>query len=344
MTGEGPAHDTDDTGLRDAAMLDVDGIEFALDERLGFALFKTEFRSLVNCATQLDDALDRLRARFLDHAGAIAAAVRAFPAANVEHVIGADAALAALIDRTGTAYTTNAPAYITYVEQTHVVGANRSEDINRTVAVRVADDYAVMQDLPHGEERTGSAFPVIPFFDPFSSFRFSYFANLHKLDINFSPGAPFFLQSIAPDSSVDAVVPYFSEWAPHYAADSTAQALHLLIDPTPRTGDGVFYTSEVSVDAASQLPAHVTMQITGGDMVIGLDYSIVDGYWVITRGTWSSTQHVMGLTFKVSAETTFSDFTFPKTPPDPRLAGTPMPSPSASPSPSPSPSSGARDR
>lgn len=249
-------------------------------------------------------------------------------------MIGADVALAALIDRAGTAYTTTAPAYITYVEHTHVAGANRSEDIDRSVAVRVADDYAVMQDLPHGQERTGSAFPVIPFFDPFSTFRFSYFANLHKLDISFDPGTPFFVQSPASDPSIDAVVPYFSEYAPRYASDSSAQAVHLLVDPTPRTGDGVFYPSDITLDAQSQLPAHVTLQINGGDMVIGLDYSIVDGYWVITHGTWSSTQHVMGLTFKVSADTTFTDFTFPTAPPDPRLSGTPRPSPSASASPS----------
>ncbi|HTU70480.1 MAG TPA: hypothetical protein VMF11_09175 [Candidatus Baltobacteraceae bacterium] len=249
-------------------------------------------------------------------------------------MIGADAALAALIDRAANTYLTAAPAYITFRESTHVEGADRSEDINRYVAVRVADDYAVMQDLPNGAVRTGDAFPVIPFFDPFSSFQFSYFANLKKIEISFSPGQPFQLQEPAPDPSVDAVVPYFSEWAPRYAPDSTAEALHLLIDPTPRTGNNTFYPSEVIEDPATQLPSHVTLQDNGSDMVIGLDYSMVDGYWVITRGTWSATQHVAIIgAFKVAAVTTFSDFTFPATAPDPRLAGTPRPSPSPSPSP-----------
>ncbi len=240
-------------------------------------------------------------------------------------------ALAALINRAGNAYRTNAPTYITYRESTHVEGANRSEDINRAVDVRVADDYAVMQDLPQGAQRTGPAFPVIPFFDPFSTFRFSYFANLHKLNIRFDPGAPYYFQTPAADPGVDAVVPYISFWYPYYAPDSTSDALHVLVDPTSRIPDGSFYPSEVTEDATSQLPSHVTLQINDGDMVIGLDYGIVDGYWVITRGTWSATQHVMGLSFKVSAVTTFSDFTFPTTPPDPRLAGTPRPSPSPTP-------------
>jgi hypothetical protein len=248
-------------------------------------------------------------------------------------MIGADAALAALINQAGYIYRTHAPAYITYRESTHVDGANRSEDINRAVAVRVADDYAVMQDLPNGAQRTGPAFPVIPFFDPFSSFRFSYFANLHKVNITFDPGAPFYFPLPPPDPSVDAVVPYMSEYDPQYAPDSRDGALHVLIDPTSRTGSGNFYPSDVSEDPQSQLPAHVTLQVNGSDMVIGLDYGIVDGYWVVTRGTWSATQHVMGLTFKVNAVTTFSDFTFPTTPPESQLAGTPRASPSASPTP-----------
>jgi len=72
----------------------------------------------------------------------------------------------------------------------------------------------------------------------------------------------------------------------------------------------------------------VTLQQNGEDMEIGLDFAVVQGHWVVTRGTFSATQHVPILgSFKVQAVTTFSDFTFPATAPDPRLAGTPRPSP-----------------
>jgi hypothetical protein len=251
-------------------------------------------------------------------------------------MIGADAAFAALMNRAAAAYTSSAPAYMTYRETTHIEGANRSEDINRAVAVRVADDYAVMQDLPNGETRTGPAFPVIPFFDPFSSFKFRYFANLKRLDIEFDPGAPFQLPDVPTDPNVNAVVVYFSEYAPRYAPDSTDAAIHLIIAPTPRTGDGSLYPSEVVEDPQTHLPKHVTLQEDGSDMEIGLDYGVVNGYWVVTRGTYSETQRVPILgAFKIAAVTTFSDFTFSSTPPDPRIAGTPRPSPSASPSQSP---------
>ena len=245
---------------------------------------------------------------------------------------GADLALAALINRAGSTYASSAPAYITYREHTHVEGSGRFEDIDRAVSVRVADNLAVMQDLPNGAVRTGSAFPVIPFFDPFSSFRFSYFANLKKIDISFDTGKPYYFKMPDADPSVDVVVPYVSEWAPRYAPDSTPDALHFLIDPTSRTGDS-FYPTEVREDPSTQLPSFVAMQVNGSDMTITLEYSMVDGHWVITRGTWSSTQRVFVSSFKVTAVTTFSDFTFPDTAPDPRLAGTPIPRPSATASP-----------
>ncbi len=243
-------------------------------------------------------------------------------------MIGPDLALATLINRAGSVYVSNAPAYITYNEHTHVEGGGRSEDIDRAVSVRVADNFAVMQDLPNGAVRTGSAFPVIPFFDPFSTFRFSYFANLKKIDITFDPGKPYYFKLPDSDASVDVVVPYISEFAPRYAPDSTPDALHLLVDPTPRTGDA-FYPTEVREDPSTQLPSLVAMQVNGSDMAITLEYSIVDGHWLITRGTFSATQHVFVSTIKVTATTVFSDFTFPAAAPDPRLAGSPSPRPSA---------------
>ncbi len=241
-------------------------------------------------------------------------------------MIPPDIALALLMNRTGTAYQTNAPAYITYREHTHVAGANKSEDIDRAVAVRVADNFAVMRDLPNGATRTGPAFPILPFFDPFSNFEFSYFANLKRIDITFKPGKPFNVAIPQPDANVDAVVPYFSEYAPRYASDSKEDAVHLLIDPTSKTGDA-FYPSDVVEDASSHLPSHVSMQTGSNDMVIGLDYAIVNGYWVITHGTFTSTQHAIMLTFKVSADVTYQDIQFPTAPPDPQLATPPSPQP-----------------
>jgi hypothetical protein len=247
-------------------------------------------------------------------------------------MIPADLAFAVLINRTSDYYQANPPAYMTYTERTHVTAPSlgRAQDINRSVAVRVADNFAVMRDLPDGGARTGQAFPIIAYFDPLSAFQFSYFANLKRVDITIQRGKPLYLATPPPDPSVNVLVPYNSFWNSRYAADSTEAAIHLLVNPTPRVKG--FYPSEVIEDGQTHLPSHIEMRVTGGDdESIALDYRVIDGHWVVTHGTFSATEHAVFLTFKVVADVTFSDITFPTEPPDPRLAGSALPSTSPSP-------------
>lgn len=253
-------------------------------------------------------------------------------------MIGADAALAALINQAAVQYTYTVPAYMTFTESTHIEGANRAEDINRSESVRVADDFAVMHDLPNGATRTGPAFPVIPLIDPFSPIDFSYFANLKRIDITFIPRPAYYFKPPAPNPNVNAVVPYFPYWYPQYAPDSTPDAIHLLIDRTSVWPADAFYVSDVKEDAATHLPSHATLQTANSDMVIGLDFTVIDGYWVVTRGTFSATQHTFLGSFKVTAETDYTNFAFSTTAPDPAISGTPGPTPTPLPTPTPTPS------
>ncbi|MEO6836004.1 MAG: hypothetical protein ABI231_08895 [Candidatus Tumulicola sp.] len=253
-------------------------------------------------------------------------------------MIPPDLAFAILINRTSDYYRAHPPAYMTYTERTHVTAPSlgRAQDINRAIAVRVSDNFAVMHDLPNGGNRTGQAFPIVAYFDPLSAFQFSYFANLKRVDITLERGQPLVLATPDPDPSVNVVVPYNSFWAARYAPSSSEAAIHLLIDPTSRVQG--FYPSEVVEDPQTHLPSHIEMRVIGGaDESIALDYAVIDGHWVITHGTFSATEHAVVLTFKVVADVTFSDIAFPAEAPDARLAGSPAP-PAASPAPSPSPS------
>lgn len=248
----------------------------------------------------------------------------------------ADLALAILVNRTTTFFTDNAPVYMTYTEHTHI-GApalGRGEDINRSVAVRVADNFAVMQDLPRGAQRTGQAFPVVAYFDPLSAFAYSYFANLKRVDITVQQGRPFVFTTPAPDPSVDAVVAYSSYWAARFAPDSTDDALHLLIEPTTRLHQGL-YPSEIVEDPQTRLPSRIELRATGGDdQSFSFNYQVIEGHWVLVHATFSGTQRTFMGTFKAVADITFSDIAFPTEAPDPRLAGSPAPS-TSSPSPTP---------
>ncbi|MDH2909125.1 MAG: hypothetical protein HKL92_02410 [Candidatus Eremiobacteraeota bacterium] len=240
-------------------------------------------------------------------------------------MIGADLALALLVNRTTAAYSARPPTYITYRERTSVTvpSLGRSQEIDRSVEVRNADNYAIMHDLPHGATRIGEAFPIIPYFDPFSSFMFSYYANLKAISITLKRGTPLLFPIPAPDPSADVVVPYISFLDPSYAPDSTSDAPHLLIAPTPL--DTGMYPSEVRVDPTTGLPQHVVLSDSRSDMRIGLTYRRIDGYWVVVRGVFSATEHALGFSFNVRAVTRYDEFTFPSTAPDPALMGTPRP-------------------
>jgi len=243
-------------------------------------------------------------------------------------MLSPDLALALLINRTGQAYTASAPAYIAYTERTHITASiGRSQDINRSVVVRNADNFAVMKDLPSGGQTLGQAFPIIPYFDPLGQFSFGYFANLKRVDITLDRKAVFDYPIPAPDPSAAITLPYFSYFAPSYAADSTERAPHITIAPTPRYGSG-FYPSDIVEDAQTGLPSHIEMRDTGSDMSIALDYRVLDGHWTIVHGTFTSTQRVLMLgSFKVVADVRYDDITFPAVPADPRLAGPPTPKP-----------------
>lgn len=237
-------------------------------------------------------------------------------------MISADLALAMMVNRATQTYNSNAPAYITYRERTHVSvpSLGRNQSVDRSVIVRQVDNVAIMQDLPGGGQHTGTAFPIIPYFDVFSQFSFSYFANLKALNINLTRGAPWVLPVPAPDRAFDAIVPYMSFLAPRYATDSTDQRQHLLMIPTSRFTSGL-YPSEVIGDPQTGLPAHVEMRSIDSDMVLTVDYTVIEGHWMITHGTFTETQHVALIgTFKPIADITFDQFTFPAAPPDPRLA------------------------
>lgn len=238
-----------------------------------------------------------------------------------------DIALVELINRTATAYATNPPAYITYRERTHVTASTgQTRDINRFVQVRQADDFAVMQDLPQGAQRTGQAFPIIPYFNPLGQqFTFGWFANLKRIDITLQRTPVVMWPVPQPDPNVNVVMPYASFWMPSYMPDSTESRLHLRITPTPAYGSG-YYIYDVVEDQQTHLPSHIEIRATDAGDRISLDYQVLQGHWVITRGTLTTMQRVGPLTFQVTAQTDYEDMAFPATAPDPRLAGTPSPS------------------
>lgn len=245
-------------------------------------------------------------------------------------MVSADSELLNVINAAAAAYLNNPPAYITYQEFTHASAPSlgRSQNINRAVAVRQADDFAVMQDLPQGARRTGQAFPIIPYFDPFSQFSYSWFANLKNVNITIQRGAVTPWGTPPPDTSgATMYVPYFSFWDPSYVQDADASRIDLRVLPTPALQNGQLYPYDVVEDAQTHLPVHLEIRFAGIPDTLTMDYQVLQGHWVITHATYTTPQHVGPLSFTVISDTTYQNLAFPATPPDPLLAGTPAPTP-----------------
>jgi len=236
-------------------------------------------------------------------------------------MISPDIALAQLVNATAKAYAQNAPTYIAYREHTHIVGSGtirQERDINRYVVVRQSDNAAVMRDLPNGGESQGQAFPIIPYFNPFTAFSFSYFANLKQITITLTRAAPFTFSLPVASKDVDATVFYIPFWKPSYAPGSSDAAPHLMIElanPQPKAA----YLSDVVVDPQTHLPSHVVVKLQDDPTTITLDYAMLQGRWVITHGAMSTSQTVGIFSFHVVADTTYSDMSFPASSPDARI-------------------------
>ncbi|MDQ2663945.1 MAG: hypothetical protein M3Y18_07940, partial [Candidatus Eremiobacteraeota bacterium] len=219
----------------------------------------------------------------------------------------ADIAMARFANRTAAAYTANAPAYMAYRERTHftIPRYHYEREIDRAIEVRVADDSAIMQDLPQGASRTGQAFPIIPYLDPFSALDVAYFANLKRVDIALKRNPPYIFPLPDADPTVNVVVAYSTFWVPTYAPDSSSTRVHLLISPTQRWPDGLYYPADIVEDAQTHLPAHVVLVQKGSDATATLDFAVLDGHLIVTRGSFVSTQRAGPLALRVSAETEF---------------------------------------
>jgi hypothetical protein len=111
---------------------------------------------------------------------------------------------------------------------------------------------------------------------------------------------------------------YYAE----YAADSSDRIAHIVMHALPaltHDNDSSFYLSDIYVDTTTNLPTRIVYG--GPETSFTLDYTIVDNHWVVAHARYSRTLvaflHLGQTTF--TTEATYSAFTFPATPADPRL-------------------------
>jgi hypothetical protein len=221
------------------------------------------------------------------------------------------------------------PPYISYQVDvdTELPSLKQSRKISRAVEMRTKDDLAVLQDLPQGDNRMATAFPVPPTFDALSYFEFIFDPGdeIHPpiSDINMIADRPFFPPEPlhfgignASNPDVAVVVPYLRNYRAQYAPDSTEQLAHIVMVPLkPLTAgnDSTYYLKDVYVNTATNLPTRITY--AGPALNFVLDYAMVENHWLVDHVRYSLTRGRTPFT----ADAVYSAFTFPAAPVDGRL-------------------------
>jgi hypothetical protein len=229
------------------------------------------------------------------------------------------------------------PPYIAYHVDVdvNVPALKQSRRISRAVEARTRDDLAVLQDLPTGQNQLGHAFPVPPTFDALSYFHIDFRVSdpvrrhnpltavtllppkpgMSPQPLRFSDPVP-----INPEATV--VVTTLRNYYATYAPDTTDRIAHIALQALPaltRGNDSSFYLKDVYVDTTTNLPTRIVYAGTAADFAV--DYTMVESHWVIShanyRGTVFAPLHIGQTSY--TTEATYSTFTFPATPADPRL-------------------------
>lgn len=217
------------------------------------------------------------------------------------------------------------PPYLAY--KTNVVvdvpSLRRHKVIARAVETRTRDDYAALQDLPQGQRQYGHSFPLVPTFDAISYFRVTFNGSGRNTLSYVEPGDPITFKDPRETSHADVVVTSLRYYHASYADDSNERLAHIVMDPLPsltRGNSSDFYIHDVYADTVTNLPTRVIY--VGPTTTFTCDYQVVEGHWLVSHASYVHTFYGplrMGRV-TATADATNTDFAFPATPADPKLA------------------------
>jgi hypothetical protein len=239
-------------------------------------------------------------------------------------VIAADVAFRTAANAAAAAFA-QAPPYIAYRTDAtvDVPSLRRHQVISRAVESRTKDDYAVLQDLPKGQRQYAHSFPLIPTFDAISYFRLEYNGGRRNALSYVRMQQPITFTDPRTSSKADVVITSLKYYHASYAPDSSDSLLHIVMDPLPsltRGNDSDFYLKDVYVNPATNLPSRVHYSGPATDFTC--EYTTVENHWLVSHVIYTHTffgpLRLGRVTFTVDA--TNSNFSFPASPSDPKLA------------------------
>lgn len=226
----------------------------------------------------------------------------------------------------------HAPAYLTYRSTVHVSvpALKRDREVIRSVALRTADDVAILHDLPRGREQVAHGFPLPASFDALSDFEITGYGGAHtSLEAHVVYSHPLYFPPPSPsEAHVDVIVVRLQGYHVHYVGDPQANPIHLELEPLPglmkRRTDLAF--KDVFIDPSTFLPTRVTF-VGADDRYFQVDYATIEGKWLVNHVVYAETYYLPIRIAHVHAtiDATFDQWHFYALPPDKRLQPAPAP-------------------
>jgi len=234
------------------------------------------------------------------------------------------------------------PPFATYDVHTKLHMLKKDDAFDRRVSVRTADQVAVVFDDRTKKEKLDAPFPAPPNLDPLAHFKLMG-AFILKIGGGSGPhrDLAFSVSNVDPltyettiksDANVVARAVRGYSVAVVDDAGERLTHLHLIAGPSVRGADSSSaWFRDVYIDKATDLPIRVVYENSFGTMTA--DYETVQGYWLLKSFTihWElvAPLHIGQSTF--AFESTFDNYAFSETAPDPRLVPGALPTPAPAP-------------
>ncbi len=229
------------------------------------------------------------------------------------------------------------PPFATYHVHAKIIVGRGSNELDKTVTVRTADQVAVVHDDEKNADVLEPPFPTPPNFDELSHFTFSgtFTVQLGKqgardVDFRIDNLNPLTYKDTV--SHADAVSRSVKGYAIAYAPDSTGDVAHLIMTPSNELRKTSGYLTDVYYSVATHLPTRVILYRRKNAMTLDVRYQMVGDAWLVQSVLFGYTVDLGPFTKRVGIEATYDGYTFSESAPDPRLVPVPSPAPTSLPS------------
>ena len=229
------------------------------------------------------------------------------------------------------AHYADVPPFATYHVHTDLHFLKKDSVFEKTVSVRLGDQVAIVHDEKTNSDVLRPPFPAPPNLDFLGTFQMSGFLKSDyggkhtDIDFRFANVEPVrYEETVRRDNVV--VARALKGYAIAVVDDAGERITHLKFAPGPSALGERTWFKDVYIDKSTDLPIRIVKGEQYGTIIA--DYQTVQGHWLLKTFTMDNNYKAFGM-ISIAGRfvSTFDDYLFSDTAPDPRLVPGAMPIP-----------------